>query len=188
MKAPKSSTVSFVAPLVVCLSVLFANAAVHAGNPMYDSWSKHKAGTNVVLKNVSDMGGNKTETEITYTLIEVTPEKVVVEMKSSMVVMGNKMDVPGMKMDIPAAAPAAPATPADAPKVDSKTSEETVTVDGKDYKTTVSEVKMDQANSVSTSKSWMCNDVPNLLVKSVTTMEKPMAGTMTTELVKVELK
>jgi hypothetical protein len=182
MKAFRSSVVA------VFALALTAASAIAETNPAYEAWAKHKPGSMVVHKSTADMGGNKMESEMTTTLVEVTPEKVVVEMKNVMVMMGNKIDSPPMKMDITKAMPTAPGQPADAPKPEVKTSEETVTVGGKEYKCTVYETKMDSGGAVGVTKAWMSMDVPGGMVKSVMTMEKPMAGVTTVELVKFESK
>ncbi|MFT3788549.1 MAG: hypothetical protein QM770_20650 [Tepidisphaeraceae bacterium] len=176
-----SATLSFVA---------FTAASTFAANPMYDSWAKHKPGTSVTLKSATEASGMKTDSEQVYTLKEVTPEKVVIELKSSMIVMGNKTDTPAVTMEIPSggeAAPAANATVA-AGGATVKTSEETVSVAGKEYKATVTETTMDANGMKSSTKTWTSNDVPNLTLKSVVKTEGAMASSTTTELSAIDLK
>ena len=44
--------------------------AAEADNPMYQSWSKFKVGAMAKYQQLSEMMGNKTESEIIYTLVE----------------------------------------------------------------------------------------------------------------------
>ena len=181
---------SFVAAFaaVVCCA-----AAAQAANPMYDSWASHKPGTMVTMAGTSEAGGMKTDMEQTYTLVEVTPEKAVVELKNTMTVMGNKTELPAQKMDIPAGAPATPgetpgAAPAATPTPDAKTSEETVTVAGKAYKATCTETNADQNGMKIVSKVWTSPEVPGNMLKMESTTEGAMKSSTKLEVKKVEIK
>ena len=176
--------------IAAAMALFLCTAGAFAANPAYDSWASHKPGTMVVMKGGTEASGMKTEMEQTYTLKEVTPEKVTIEMKNSMMVMGNKTDMPATTMEIPSGGAATPApTPAPAtPAADTKTSEETVTIDGKDYKATCTETKMDQNGMKSDSKIWTSPDMPGMTVKMETKTEGQMASTTTMMVSKVEIK
>jgi hypothetical protein len=181
-------TGSIVGVMALCLSAGFALAG---NSPAYDSWAKLKPGSSVTLKTTAEAAGQKSETETTYVLDEVTADKAVVEVKMSMVASGNKIDLPGRKMDIPkgttTATPAPkPANPTPTPNV--KTSEETVTISGKPYKCQVTEVTNDANGTKSTSKTWMSDEVPNLLVKSESSTTGAVSAKAVMEVTKIEVK
>ncbi|HYE21160.1 MAG TPA: hypothetical protein VEA69_22120 [Tepidisphaeraceae bacterium] len=155
----------FVVAVAVCMSANSAPAA-DAENPAYKNWAKFKVGSWSKVAGESAAAGTTTKTEMTYKLVELTPDKAVVELVTSMDAGGTKMDLPAQKMEIPAKGPAAGATGApDAPKPDMKESTEEVEVAGKKVKCKVTEVKTDANGMKMTSKSWTSEDVPGGLVK-----------------------
>ena len=178
---------SIAAALFCCVT----SAGALAANPVYDSWAKHKPGTSVTAATASEASGMKNDIETVTTLKEVTPEKVVVEMKMSMSVMGNKTEMPAQTMEIPAAASATatPGNPAgQAPAADSKTSEEKVTVAGKEYAATCTQSKSDQNGMKSETKVWTSPEVPGMTLKMETTTTGQMASTTKMQVTKIELK
>lgn len=159
-----------------------------AENPSYTQWAAFKVGTETHYKQVSDIMGNKNEAEIVYRLVELTPEKAIVEMQTSMTLMGNKVPSAPVRLEHPArvdAAAAPAAAPADAPKPDTKKGSEDVTVSGTTYTCTTMETTIDQAGSVMKSVIWFSDKIPGGLVKSETNMEKPMKSLTVLELTKV---
>jgi hypothetical protein len=175
-------------------SMMLAGAARAENNPAYESWAKHKPGTMVKIKTVSDAAGNKTEIEQTMTLKDVNPERVVIEVATSMSMMGQKMDQPAQTMEIKANEPA-PASmtgkdTTDQPKPDmtTKEGEETVTVAGKSVKCKVTETTMKQGDMTVHTKVWMSPEIPGMLVKMENKTEGSVASMTTTEIVALELK
>jgi hypothetical protein len=173
----------------LCLSAGFA--AAQEANPMYESWAKQKPGTSVTVKTSSEMMGQKTEMETNMKLVEVTPEKAVIEAKTTVDAMGQKMEQPAQKMDIPAKATAdQPADPIEAAKKMGaevkELADETVTVAGKSYTCKVMETKLKQGEMTMNGKSWLCKDMPGMLVKMESTTEGQMAGKTTMEVTDVK--
>lgn len=168
-------------------------AVAQEANPLYKSWAAQKPGTTTVVKGSGEMMGQTTEMEIKTTLVEVTPEKAVVEMKTNMKMMGNAMPEQSMKQDIPATATAdQPADPiAAAKKMGAEVKElpdEKVTVSGKEYTCRVFESKMKQGEMTMTGKTWVCNDAPGMLIKLESTTEGQMAGKQKMELTEIVSK
>ena len=93
---------------------------------------------------------------MTYTVLEVKPDKVIYEIKTEMF-MPNvpKMAPTTTKMEY-AFVEAPPKAPEGAPKAEVKTTKETVEVGGKKYDCTVAEMK----GPTGTIKTWTCPDVP----------------------------
>lgn len=171
----------------LALLMMLAAGARAENNPVYESWAKHKPGTSIKLKMVSEAAGNKTEMETVQTLKEVTPEKVVIENQTTMSVMGQKLEQPAMPMEIPAKMPAGQpgaAEPTKSPDVQTKESTETVSVSGKSVSAKVLETK----DKTSWSKAWSSNDVPGTVVKMESKTTGDMASSMTMELVEMSIK
>jgi hypothetical protein len=149
------------------------------------SWGSFKVGSMSKLKSVSEMevAGNKMKTEMTmtYTLKSVTVEEAVVDVET---VIPN---VPPQKTEQKHLLKA-PQTKAsgDAPQV--KTGTEEIEVAGKKLKCTTSEVDTDANGMKTTMKTWMCDEVPGHLVKSVSKMSGASSGTTTTELLEFAVK
>jgi len=175
--------------LMALLTVSAALAADLVDNPAYGVWSKFKVGTEMKFKQMSEVANMKTESEITYKLVELTTEKLTVEMGGSSMVAGNKMELPATKMEYPAKIENAKVDPkmAEMVKADAKTSEEQVTVPAGTFKCRVIESKVAQQGTEVTSKVWASDEVPGGLVKMVTLMTVPMKSETTMELVEKKL-
>lgn len=177
------------ASIVAACLACFASASVFAdANPTYESWAKHKPGTCITMTGSSEAMGNKTELEQTFTLKEVTPEKAVVELKATMTMMGNKTEMPAQNIDIPAAASAATPTTPDPKAPDSKTTEEKVTVAGKEYDAKCITTHTDVNGMKTTATIWQSPEVPGMTLKMETKSEGQMTMATKMELTKVELK
>ncbi|MBF0544207.1 MAG: hypothetical protein HQM08_07230 [Candidatus Riflebacteria bacterium] len=161
---------------------LFAQDKVD--NPMYQKWAKFKIGTSVKYKQESDVAGNKTESDIVYTLAELTPEKVVVEMSGSMAVMGKPVDMPKTKMEY--LAKVDKVAPATAEAAKPKESDEELSIAGGKYKCHVVETEVKVGEGSVVSKIWSSDDVPGSMVKTLSNMEKPMKTTTSITLVEVK--
>ena len=164
-----------------------AKADANMVNP-YDTWKDHKPGTTVVMTGNTEAAGMKTEMEQTYTLKAVTPEKATVEVATVMTVMGNKNAAPAQTMEIPAKAPEQPKTTPDGKPIDIQTSDETVTVAGKEYKAKVHTAKTEQQGVKATAKTWTSAEITGGTLKAVITTEGQMASTTTMEVTKVDVK
>ena len=161
---------------VVLCACRFASADAPTSNPTYESWAKCKPGAMSKVESQSEVMGQTTKMTITTTLVEVTPEKATVEMKTSMEMMGQKMEQPATKQEIPAKAPdmkdmkmPAGVDPAKMPKP--TTGKETITVGGKSYDCTTTEINTEMSGIKVHSKTWSTPDVPGSLVKMTSNTE-----------------
>ncbi len=167
--------------LAICAAAI-ATLLVCGASAQQDTnpWAKFNKGSFAKLKTstVMLMAGNKNTmtTDTKMTLIDKTADKVVVETETS--VMGN---VSKTKMDIPlkAAAPAKPPANAPAPKMGS----ETITVAGKSFACKTFEIVTDTNAGKTTTKTWISEDVPGGVVKTVSSTKGAMNSEMTMELV-----
>jgi hypothetical protein len=164
---------------LILLHGTFAKSQAAAG---YDAWAKCKPGAYAKYKNETDAGGQKTVMEMTQKLVEVTADKVVIEVVTSMDMGGQKMDMPAQKIEIPKAGAttpnAAPNTNAAAGGATASTTTEEVTVGGQKVKCTVTTVTSDVGGQKSESKVWTSEEVPGGMVKSETKSAQ-MSATMT---------
>lgn len=149
-------------------------------SPLYTMWAKWKPGAWVRHANTTQMGEQTTKQVITQKLVEVTEEKVVIEMKITMEVAGQTMDLPASKMDFPRwyEEVKAPETPAPDKKPVMKEGEESVTVGGKAYACKTMETSTEMDGTKVWTKTWMSSDVPGGTVKNESKTES--AGMKTT--------
>lgn len=143
-------------------------------NPHYLAWSKHKPGTQVDLDMNLLAGGQRVTTNVTMTLLELTPEKAVVQSVA-------KMNIPGFpnaqeqkqEHTFQAKVPKSEAEAADLPPGASGESKdvgtETIQVNGKSYETQVREFTGTVQGQTATGKIWRSDQVPGGLVKMEST-------------------
>ena len=158
------------AALVLCLS-----AQEMMDNPQYEHWKSCKPGSWVKQKMVMDTGGRVVKTVVVSTLVEVTPEKVILESKTSMDIGGKKMEMPVQKKDVLAKVEKKPGQAPPSEK------EEDITVDGKTYKCRSFEWEQTEKGQSMKGKGWMSPEIPGGMVKSEFTspsLPKPMIMTL----------
>jgi len=172
----------------VCFVLMICAAARAEDNPAYAQWAKFKPGTSTTITMNSEAAGQTSKMETKATLVEVTPEKVVVESVTSMEAGGQKMDMPAQKMEIKKAMDPAPAVDAetqkqiDAAKASAKTTDESVTVAGGTFKAKCTETTTEANGMKSVSKVWTSDEVPGGMVKMEATTSGAMASTTKGEL------
>ncbi len=135
-------------------------------NPQYEMWSGWRVGTSVTVRTeLVAKGGVQQTTKVTHTLKKVSPELAVVEVTAVGESGGVATPVPPYSMDIPAKLPKPDVTPKGTkPKSKQTSGRETLTVAGKKLSCEWFEIVLDGGTTM---KTWMCNDVPGQLVKSV---------------------
>lgn len=143
-----------------------ARAAAPEAKVAKHPWGSFKVGSFVVTKSTTETAGYKMSTETKTTLTALTADKATIEIETTVSGHTTKTtaDVP-----LTASAPVAPAagTSASTPQADVKTSEETITVAGKSVKCKVTTANAETGGMKSESKTWMSEDVPGFVVKSV---------------------
>ena len=155
--------------LVLALGCCFAEEGGETDqNPEYTMWSSFKVGSWSKYSLKMEADGKSQEMTITVKLLEVTPEKVVVE--TEMVSMeGGKEEKMNNKEEY-----LAKADPAKHPldrKPDGEEGEETIKVGEEEYECEWFETA--KAEMGAKGKTWICEDVPGGLVKAETAMEGP---------------
>jgi hypothetical protein len=153
-----STSIARIFVIIVVIAAFSESAALaeKIDNPIYGHWSSFKPGS--VLKTTTDSvaAGQETTIDIVSTLLEVTPEKLVVEMKTDAHAGDAKLKQRVRKQDVPAKID----PPAGANAI--KHSTETITVAGKAYPCQVSEETRDTL----TIKTWTNDQIPGGVVKA----------------------
>lgn len=143
-------------------------------------WGSFKKGSSAKLKTVSDTAGTKSEMTMTHTLVDLTADEAVVETEMAMTGFTNKST-----NKFPLKAPEG-GKAVDGPKP--KTGSEEIEVAGKKLKCTWTEIETEASGIKTVAKSWMCEDVPGHLVKSVSKSTGVATMASTTELVEYSVK
>lgn len=153
-------------------------------NPLYTSWAGFAKGTSVRHKSVTETEGNGpvTTTTTTYTLVERTDDRVVVEMKAfTRQYDGTDIDNPPERLTNPKRVSLPPGTArADFgnPAGVTDRGEETITAGGKEYRTKWYKGKDRSEAGEVLVQVWTSDEVPGGLVRSVT--RTPAIGKKTT--------
>lgn len=84
---------------LVCAGTLQAQEMVE--NPEFLSWSQFKKGTTIRMKSVSTADGKSSEVIVASTLLEISPDKVVIETESTEIRKGKDFKTKPEKRDIP---------------------------------------------------------------------------------------
>jgi hypothetical protein len=194
----------FAALTLVCLTavVMFASSGAARGqaaaaeemveNPQYQSWARHKPGTNVVMQMTTVAQGQNMNMEITQTLKDVKPDQLTVEVVNKMDMMGQKHEMPAQTVTVMAKVPKSEADvnklPAGVKGTAKEAANETVTVAGKTYDCKVTEFSGEAQGTKSKGKVWRHDDVPGMVLKTEMNFEGAQTGNMTMQVVAVNPK
>ena len=148
--------------ILVALAALLAQEP--KDNPQYEYWKECKPGSWVKTRMEVDQAGQKMEMTVTYTLVELTAEKAVVEQKGTMKAAGQerpidrKEDVPAKKVKL-------------APY--EKKGEEEIEAGGKKLKCQVILIAEQSAdgNAKVNAKMWVTKEIPGGMAKGEFTPE-----------------
>ncbi len=163
--------------LLFGLATSGARADEKVDNPTYKHWAQFKPGSFSVLETSQTITAAgtviKTETTLTTTLKELSPEKAVVEMQFVTVTSGREIKMPPQKMEIPAKFTKVELKKQEQPEGQIKVKEgkEELKVGGKTIKTTWVEMNLKQGQGLIRTKTWTSMEIPGQVVKMVQTME-----------------
>ena len=179
-KTEPSSTAKPASGEAASTSAVAAKADAPKSSTPKHLWGSFKKGSFAKLKTVSDTAGTKSEMTMTHTLVDLTADEAVVETEMAMTGFTNKST-----NKFPLKAPEG-GKAADGPKP--KTGSEEIEVAGKRLKCTWTEIETETGGIKTVAKSWMCEDVPGHLVKSVSKSTGAATMSSTTELVEYAVK
>lgn len=134
------------------------------GNPEYGWWSGFKVGSSVKIRVDLEQGGMKVVMEGTFTLLELTKDKAVIERKTKVTADGKAQPESTEKEDVSATEDKNPV------KIE-KEGDEEIEVAGKKLKCRWIQGTQDDAKV----KFWISKDVPGGIVKAE--MTPPGGGT-----------
>jgi hypothetical protein len=172
--------------LSIALSLFLTSAIALAGdapakqvdNPEYASWSGFKPGTWIRLVTTSEAAGQTTTMKTTHKLIEVGPEKAVVETTMVTVAMGQEFAMPAQRRDVPAKVTVTEGA-SDAPKVEKTEGDGDVEVGGKKVAAHWVSTKVETSGMVMVSKTWLAKSIPGGLVRMESTVQGPVSSKST---------
>jgi hypothetical protein len=160
-------------------------------NPMFEGWKGFKPGTILTVRQAQNSNGSLTEALITYTLVEVGPDGLVLEGRYSDV-QKKTIDRPA-KVDVPRTIRLTIddrnelAVPLE-PEGVYEEGTETVTISGTAYMARWYKYRGADGDAKWEGRKWISADVPGLLLKTEHTSKRPMYTTMfTIEVVEVKL-
>lgn len=176
--------------VVVAVAPVHVAAAQEVDNPQYTSWSKFPKGTILKTRSTTRVASrdDQVTTSTTYTLTNVTPERVVLEMVVESDATGTKVKNTAQELVIRRAFYLLPGIKKEdlgKPQGAIAQGEETVQVAGKEYRATWFDTKGSTEVGESLTRTWMSDEVPGRMLKSVVRVPKI---TKTTTLEVTELK
>ena len=140
-------------------------------NPLYLSWEKHPVGTTIVLSSLTMANGQEVaKMKITQKLVSKDEDKVVIEMSNTINSAGREFSTPATKLNIEKFGKKMLPGQQVENSGDAKTEkgDETLTVGGKSLKCNWTQYTMQTAAGETKTKAWMCDEVPGMMVKTVT--------------------
>jgi hypothetical protein len=143
-------------------------------NPVYTSWAKHKIGTVLRTRTVGETDGEKVDVEYEIKLLKLADDKLSIESTRFINIMGTRKKDSTNVQVIKAKNQTKPR----------KGAEETITIDGKDYKCTIVESTVSSNADEYVSKIWFCDDMPGTIVKrfaSITVKKRSSESTMSVQ-------
>ncbi len=160
-------------------------------NPEFATWNKCKPGTSGTIRTISDSAGMKTEILMTNTLVEVGADKLVVETATTIKTNGMEIKAPAQKRDVTKTIVLKKGDKKDHAfngKAPGKTEEgnETLKIAGMEVKTKWYKAANDLGGVKSETKHWVSDDMPGMMVKSVTTTSGTVTSTITMEVIEVK--
>ncbi len=151
--------------------------------PQYQRWAEFKVGSFVKIKTTSKMVGMTTEMEMTQTLIEVSPEKVVIENKGSTSMGGRTTQLPASTIEFPAKMDKAEFDKANAGMKEVDKGKKEIEVMGKKMKTEWKKYEMTKQGMQVKTTEYINEAVPGHMVKNLVTMEGQMKNESTIEVI-----
>lgn len=156
---------------------------------MYQSWRSHKPGTKVVVKNETSAQTMTLVQQVTYTLLEITPQKAVVEL-TVVTNMGGINNEAKARQDILARIDSTEQyLPSNLKGSAKQVGTETIDVGGKKVSCKVFEFTGQGPQGSATGKTWQTLDIPGGSAKvEMNVQGGKIAATIKTTVVSVESK
>ena len=166
---------------IVALLAAIAAPADEVEGPIYKSWASHEPGTAITIQTVTEAKGRTVETTMTDRLVSVDARKVVVERTIRSESDGAMSEIAPQEFEYQRMFPLLPGVKAEdvgKPKGVIASGTETIEVAGEDYEADWYETAGTTEAGPSKTKTWVSDDMPGKLLKSVS--EVPATGKTTT--------
>lgn len=171
-------------PILLGLLVLPAASSLafeDIEHPIYKNWARFKVGTSVTTT-ATTVGSSQTiETKTTTKLVELTPEKVVLERVVVSNATGTKVENPPQSLEYARKfflLPGVKKADLGKPQGAVAEGEQTVKVAGKEYKAKWYDTKGRTEAGETLIRSWMSDEVPGMLLKAETRVVGKLKTTM----------
>lgn len=159
--------------------------AENVEHPIYKSWARHPVGTTITMRSLTDSPGSRITTTTTYRLMEVRPDRVILEVRKSSDATGTKVEyVPETQVEkrhfplFPGVRKEDVGNPSD-PKAKGR---ETLTLAGREVACTWYDTRGAVDAGPTETRTWLSEDVPGRIARTV--VKVPVASTtITLELV-----
>ncbi|MBN9118351.1 MAG: hypothetical protein J0I06_04180 [Planctomycetes bacterium] len=158
-------------------------------NPEFEKWSTFKKGASITMKTTSTFGKNVSEVTERYTLVEVGPDKLVLEGTNVSKFNGAVSRAPSAKADVPKTITVPPGGAGKQklnggrPEGTIEEGTETLKVGGIEIKTRWYKYRLELGENKIEGKMWTSADVPGGLVKLESTTSGAVPVTVQMELV-----
>jgi hypothetical protein len=141
-------------------------------NDTYTEWSRYKVGAFVEMTTESDSSGNKSTVKMTTKLLELTPEKLVLEMTMVSKMGAQEYPMPAQKQDVPKMVEVPDVkAPEVKPEEKPKEGSETIEVAGKKVACKTLESVTEVSGMKTTSKTWLTKEIPGGWAKQTSKTE-----------------
>lgn len=177
--------------LIVCVLGIVATSACGQemiDSPAYQSWASHKPGTKVTQESQVSAEGMTMTHQITQTLLEVTADKVVIEVGMSMDMGGMKHQMKRKQEIAAKVAKGQENLPPDVKGSFKDLGQETVEISGKSYTCRVGQFTGESDQGKVSGKVWTCGEIPGHMARMEMKMESPEQVTTTMKVMEIELK
>ncbi len=183
----------FIRCIPVILAVLWLTASIASAelvdNPYYLHWARFKPGSYVTTKATTKVASMTNESEQTYTLKSITPQKAILETRMTVIAGGNRTAMPPSTMEIPAKVEKGKAVSVTDTKANGKVigqGEEVLTINDKKVKTKWVKSMAEYSGTKSEVTLWTSDDIPNMTAKSIN--QSSGASQMTMEQIVIDFK
>jgi hypothetical protein len=160
-------------------------------NPEFISWAKFPKGTSVRLKSISTVDGKASEVIVAVVLLEVGPERVVIESSSTEIRKGKDFKTEPVKREIAKTIALPKGLTKEAfivgkPPGTTADGTETLKVGEMELKVVWYKFRAEVDGTKIEGKRWVSNQVPGNIVKNEITSTGVFSSTLTLELVEIK--
>ena len=175
-------------PMLALMSILLTLApSEDVESPIAKSWAGREVGTSITLRSVTESKGRQVSTTTVDRLVSVDDAKVILERSTTVEADGQTTELESTSLEYRRKFPLLPGVKPEEigrPKGVVASGQETIEVAGEEYEADWYETEGTTEAGPSTTRSWISDEVPGKLLKSVT---KVPAADKTTTITLIEI-